>query len=89
MSLKRWQALPKATQDKLIEITAAFEPKMVAHFDKENADEWKTIGDKVKKVKFSDAENKRYLDTAYELEWKQLATRVPDLIDRLRKLSGN
>lgn len=89
MSLKRWQALPKATQDKLIEITAAFEPRMVVHFDKENADEWKTIGDKVKKVKFSDAENKRYLDTAYELEWKQLATRVPDLIDRLRKLSGN
>lgn len=89
MSLKRWDALPKATQDKLIEVTAAFEGKMVAHFGKENEDEWKAIGDKVKKVKFSDAENKRYLDLAYDLEWKQLGSRVPDMVAELRKLSGN
>lgn len=89
MSLKRWDALPKATQDKLIDLTAAFEARMVAHFAKENEDEWKVIGDKVKKVKFSDAENKRYLDLAYDLEWKQLGTRVPDLVAQLRKLSGN
>jgi TRAP-type C4-dicarboxylate transport system substrate-binding protein len=89
MSLKKWQALPKGTQDMLIETTAAFEPRMVAHFDKENEEEWKAIGDKVKKVKFSEAENKRYLDAAYELEWQQLEKRVPDLIGRLRKLSGN
>ena len=89
MSMKRWQALPKSTQDKLVEATAAFEPRMVAHFDKENEDEWKLIGDKVRKVKFSEAENKRYLDTAYELEWKQLTSRAAELVPRLRKLSGN
>lgn len=89
MSLKRWDALPKAAQDKLIEATAAFESRMVAHFGKENEDEWKAIGDKVRKVKFSDAENKRYLDLAYDLEWKQLGSRVPDMVAELRKLSGN
>lgn len=89
MSLKRWNALPKGVQDRIIAATEAFEPRMVAHFDKENEDEWKAIGDKAKRVKFSDAENRRYLDTAYELEWKQLGARVPDLIDKLRRSSGN
>lgn len=89
MSQKRWDALPKAAQDKLIEVTAAFEGRMVAHYDKENIEEWKAIGDKVKKVKFTAAENKKYLELAYDLEWKQLATRVPDMVAQLRKLSGN
>jgi TRAP-type C4-dicarboxylate transport system substrate-binding protein len=89
MNLKRWQALPKSAQDRIIAATEAFEPRMTAHFDKENEDEWKAIGNKVKKIKFSEAENKRYLDTAYELEWKQLGTRVPDMIQKLRKMSGN
>lgn len=89
MSMKKWQALPKGVQDQLVELTADFETRMVAHFDKENNDEWQAIGDKVKKVKFSDAENKKYVDTAYELEWQQLERRVPDLIQKLRKLSGN
>ena len=32
----------------------------------------------MKKVKFSDAENKTYLDTAYNVEWKALQDRAPD-----------
>ena len=32
----------------------------------------------MKKVKFSDAENKRYLDAAYNVEWKALQERAPD-----------
>jgi TRAP-type C4-dicarboxylate transport system substrate-binding protein len=89
MNLKKFNALPKATQDALVKLTADFEPKMVKHFTDENEAEWKRIGSKVKRVKFSDAENKTYLDTAYETEWAHLKQRVPDDIAKLRKMTGN
>jgi TRAP-type C4-dicarboxylate transport system substrate-binding protein len=89
MNLDRWKALPPATQDALANLTADFEPRMVKHFDDENETEWKAIGDKVKKVKFSADENKRYLDTAYEVEWKALQDRAPDMVAKLRSLTGN
>jgi TRAP-type transport system periplasmic protein len=89
MNLDKWNALPKATQDALSQLTAEFEPRMVKHFNDENENEWKAIGDKVKKVKFSDAENKTYLDTAYSVEWKALQERAPDAVAKLRSLTGN
>ena len=89
MNLDKWNALPKATQDAVISLTAEFEPRMVKHFNDENESEWKAIGDKVKKVKFPDAENKTYLDTAYSVEWKALQERAPDAVAKLRSLTGN
>ena len=89
MNLDKWKALPKETQDALTALTVEFEPKMVKHFDDEQDAEWKAIGSKVTKVKFSDAENKRYLDTAYDVEWKVLQDRAPDLVAKLRKMTGN
>jgi TRAP-type C4-dicarboxylate transport system substrate-binding protein len=89
MNLDKWKALPPATQDALSKLTADFEPRMVKHFDDENETEWKAIGDKVKKVKFSADENKRYLDVAYEVEWKALQDRAPDMVAKLRRLTGN
>ncbi len=88
MNLDKWKALPPATQDALVKLTAEFEPRMVKHFDDENESEWKAIGDKVKKIKFSPAENKTYLDTAYDVEWKALQERAPDLVGKLRTLTG-
>jgi TRAP-type C4-dicarboxylate transport system substrate-binding protein len=89
MNLDKWKALPAATQETLTKLTADFEPRVVKHFDDEQDNEWKAIGDKVKKVKFSEAENKRYLDTAYDVEWKALQERAPDLVAKLRSLTGN
>ena len=89
MNLDKWNGLPKATQDALSQLTAEFEPRMVKHFNDENESEWKAIGDKVKKVKFSDAESKTYLDTAYSVEWKALQERAPDAVAKLRSLTGN
>lgn len=89
MNLDKWKALPKETQDALNAATIEFEPKMVKHFDEEQNAEWKAIGPKVTKVKFSDAENKRYLDTAYDVEWKALQDRAPDAVAKLRKMTGN
>jgi hypothetical protein len=70
-------------------MTAEFEPRMVKHFDDENEREWKEIGNKVTKVKFSPEENAKYIETAYEVEWKALQTRAPALVEKLRKISGN
>jgi TRAP-type mannitol/chloroaromatic compound transport system substrate-binding protein len=89
MNLDKWNALPKATQDTMSQLTAEFEPRMVKHFDDENEAEWKAIGDKVKKVKFSEAENKIYLGTAYDVEWKALQERAPESVAKLRALTGN
>jgi len=89
MNLDKWKALPPATQDALTKLTADFEPRMVKLFDDENETEWKAIGNKVTKVKFSDAENKRYLQAAYDVEWKALQDRAPDAVGKLRTLSGN
>jgi TRAP-type C4-dicarboxylate transport system substrate-binding protein len=89
MNLDKWKALPKDVQDMLNQLTVEFEPKMVKHFDDENEAEWKAIGSKVTKVKFSDAENKRYLDAAYNVEWKALQDRAADSVTKLRALTGN
>jgi TRAP-type C4-dicarboxylate transport system substrate-binding protein len=89
MNLDKWNALPQATRDVLIALTAEFEPRMTRHFDDENEHEWKEIGSKVSKVKFSPAENEKYLQTAYDVEWKALEARAPDLIAKLRSISGN
>jgi TRAP-type C4-dicarboxylate transport system substrate-binding protein len=89
MNLDKWKALPKETQDALAKLTVDFEPAMVKHFNDEQDNEWKAIGSKVTKVKFSDAENKLYLDTAYNVEWKALQDRAPDVVAKLRAMTGN
>lgn len=89
MNLDKWKALPKETQDALTALTAEFETRMVKHFNDENDTEWKAIGSKVTKVKFSDAENKRYLQAAYDVEWKALQDRAPDAVAKLRSMTGN
>lgn len=90
MNQDKWKALPPDVQAKVIEVTAAFEPKMVKHFkDAENAEwaELQKLG--VARNKFSDAENKKYLDAANDVEWENLATKLPDRVAELRRLTGN
>jgi TRAP-type transport system periplasmic protein len=89
MNLDKWKGLPEATRTQLITLSADFEPRMVKHFDGENDREWKEIGSKVTKVKFFPQENEKYLQTAYEVEWRALQARAPDLIQKLRSISGN
>ena len=89
MNLDKFNALPEAARTQLITLSAEFEPKMVKHFDDEDEREWKEIGSSVTKVKFSPQENERYLKTAYEVEWAALQARAPELIQKLRSISGN
>jgi hypothetical protein len=43
----------------------------------------------VSRIRFSDAENKKYIDAAYDVEWENLATKMPDRVAELRRLTGN
>jgi TRAP-type C4-dicarboxylate transport system substrate-binding protein len=89
LNLNKWNALSPSTQAQLTQLTAEFEPKMVKYFNKSGEEEWRAIGNSVKRVKFSEAENKKYLDLVYQVEWNSLRQRAPDLVERLRKMTGN
>ena len=72
--LCEWNSLPEAVQKKIVEVTAAFEPKMVEHFQKAIQAEWKElekIG--INRIKFSQEEADKYLAAAYQVEWDELA----------------
>jgi len=90
MNLDKWKKLPREVQKSILDATADFEPKMVKYFQNEELKEWKELDKVVTRVKFSAAENKKYLDTAYEVEWAAIAKRVPpEMLARLRKTTGN
>ncbi len=90
MNLDKWKALPPDVQAKVIEVTAAFEPKMVKYYKDAEAAEWAEL-DKagVSRIRFSEAENRKYVSTAYEVEWQNIAAKLPDRVSELRRLTGN
>jgi TRAP-type C4-dicarboxylate transport system substrate-binding protein len=90
MNLDKWNKLPKEVQDQIIMATAKFEQAMLNHFVSATDKEWVEL-DKagVNRIKFSEAENKKYMDLAYQVEWDNLAQKVPDLIVDLKKVTGN
>ena len=80
----------KDVQDQMVAVTAKYEPIMYDYFVKANEKEWAEI-DKlgIKRIKFSDAENKKYIDTAYQVEWDNLAKKIPGQIAELKRITGN
>ncbi len=89
MNLDSWQKLPKAAQEKLIEITIKFEPEMKAYFEKEiekEKKEMEKLG--VKRIKFSAEDTKKYIDTANDAFLEDLGKKVPEEVKILKKLMG-
>jgi TRAP-type C4-dicarboxylate transport system substrate-binding protein len=90
MNLDVWNSLTPSLQAKISEATAWFEPYMVGYLDSLRNSEWKELEKAgVKKIHFSPADAKRYVDTAYEVEWGALEKKVPDLVPTLKKITGN
>jgi TRAP-type C4-dicarboxylate transport system substrate-binding protein len=91
MNLDKWNALSASAQKTVNDVSIAFEPKMVAHYRAGIAKDWKELeAAGVKKIKFSDAENKEYTDAAYNLEWAALEKKVgAATVAKLKKLTGN
>jgi predicted ester cyclase len=74
----------------MVAVTAKFEPIMYNHFVQSVNKEWAEL-DKmgIKRIKFSDAENKKYIDTAYQVEWDNLSKKVPDQVAELKKITSS
>ena len=90
MNLDVWNELDKKIQDKIMDITIAFEPEMEAYFKKKIAEEWKRYDEMgIVRIKFSPEDTKKFLDAAYGAEWEDLEKKVPDLVPTLKKLTGN
>jgi TRAP-type transport system periplasmic protein len=89
MNLDTWNKLSKPVQEKLIDITVRYEPDMLSHFqseiDKEKK-EMEKLG--VKRMAFSSADTKKYLDAASDAFWEDLEKKVPDEVKVLKKLMG-
>ncbi len=91
MNLDRWNSLSPAVQKTIMDVTIAFEPKMVSRQREMNAVEKIKVKEAgIEFFKFSAAENKTYLDAAYNLEWAALEKRIGAAgVAQLRKVSGN
>ena len=90
MNLDVWNALDEATQNKIMAVTVKFEPRMEAYFKNLIAEEWKKYDEMgIKRIKFSEAENKAYYNAAYDAEWEDLEKKVPELVSDLKRLTGN
>jgi hypothetical protein len=63
---------------------------MVEYFQEEMAKErgkLRQVG--VKFITFPEEEAKTYLDKAYDAYWKNLEEKVPDLVPKLKEITGN
>ena len=91
MNLDAWNKLPKSVQEKINEITANYEPDMVAMSEERERKEWKELNKVgVKKIVFSAEDAKRFENMAYDAKWDELAEKLPaDTIKKLKKLTGN
>jgi len=89
MNLDTFNKLSKPVQEKLVAISAKFEPEMQAHFEKQIADEkqaMEKLG--VQRIKFSDADTKIFIAAANDAFWEDLEKKVPEETKVLKKLLG-
>src|SRR4030042_94259 len=89
MNLDTWNKLPKATQDKLTEITIKYEAEMKAYFEKEiekEKKEMEKIG--LQRIKFSADDTKRYIDSANYSFLDDLEKKVPEEVKVIKRLMG-
>jgi TRAP-type C4-dicarboxylate transport system substrate-binding protein len=89
MNLDTWNKLPKPAQEKLVAISAKFEPEMRAYFETQIENEKKDMEKLgVQRVKFSDADTNKFLATANDAFWEDLEKKSPEETKALKKLLG-
>jgi TRAP-type C4-dicarboxylate transport system substrate-binding protein len=89
MNLDTWNKLPKAAQDKVMEITVKYEPEMQAYFEKE-IDKEKQAMEKlgVRRIKLSAPDTQKFIDTANNAFWEDLEKKVPEEVKVMKKIMG-
>lgn len=90
MNLSTWNKLPKSVQDKIIKVTEKIQGELIARMKQMYVKNWEANAKAgVKKIYFSPEEAKIYTDTAYRVEWEYLEKKVPDLVPKLKEMTGN
>ncbi|WP_221563139.1 TRAP transporter substrate-binding protein DctP [Alkalihalobacillus sp. TS-13] len=88
MNNSKWGDISEEDQKAIIEATAEYEEYMVDYYkkqDKKEIEELKANG--VELIELPEPEAEKFLETAYETEWKHLEGEVPELVDKLRELT--
>lgn len=89
MNPKSWDKLSDQQKAQVQKATADFEHYMVDYFKAENEKERAAlVAAGVNFIKFSPEDTTKYLDTAYAVEWKDIETKVPDLVAKLKELTS-
>jgi TRAP-type C4-dicarboxylate transport system substrate-binding protein len=89
INLDTWNKLAKPVQEKLVAISVKFEPEMQAYFEKQIENEKKEMEKLgVQRIKFSDADTKKFLDAASDAFWEDLEKKTPEETKALKKLLG-
>lgn len=90
MNIETWNRIPDDTKQKIVEITTSFEKEMVAYFQKRIDTEWNlVIKEGVTPIELSPVDAKLFQDNAYGAEWADLEKKIPNLVEQLKKTSGN
>lgn len=90
MNLDKWKGLPADVQRTIADVSVKYEPDMLAYYQGAEAKEWEALQGMVTRVKFSEAENKAYIDAAYETEWERLSEKIGAAkVAELKKISCN
>ncbi len=89
MNLDKWNSLPKHLQDLMQDIMLEMEPEAVAHFDSvAEANDKSLLDAGMEFIKFSPADAKWYVDTAYRAAWDDFMKKSPENAPKLKKLSS-
>ena len=90
MNLDTWNKLPKPVQEKIEQITIAYEPEMMKMVVDRDNREWGILEKEgVTRTYFSPDEKKKFLDLAYQSIWDDLKKKLPpDVIEESRKFVG-
>lgn len=91
LNLDKWKSLTPGQQEALQQAAVEFEPLMVDYFKKKIDEELTVLTEQegIKRVQFAPADAERYVNTAYEVEWKALEEKLPaDVVQKLKELSS-
>jgi TRAP-type C4-dicarboxylate transport system substrate-binding protein len=91
MNLKKWNGLSAEAKKGINAITKSFEPKMVTHFTEGANKELTEIlsSEGVKRAGLSNEQKAKFTKLAYDVEWSHLASKIPNEISKLKRLTGN
>jgi TRAP-type C4-dicarboxylate transport system substrate-binding protein len=88
MNTNKWASISKENQDAILKATTEYEHYMVDYYTKESEKEKEALkAMNVQFIKFSDQEAKTFVDTAYNVEWENLQTKLGEKTNELRKLT--